>query len=219
MSHSTLARDPGRRWFVGTMLLVGGCALRLDGKEPEEDFDYRAAPAPVPVAPAGGQEVVEFFWYGCPHCRAFEPSLNEWRRTLSPEVLFRKVHVALNPKWEMHQRLFVTLAALGKESDEMNARVFDAIQVAENPLDTRESIVTFLVGNGIDRGQVLETVDSPAIASEMARATQFGAAMGVQGVPGLGVNGRWLTSPGMAGDRAAALRVVDYLLRRDRSRA
>lgn len=200
-------------------MLAGGCAALPDpsGKEPEEDFDYRAARTPVPVAPAGAQQVVEFFWYGCPHCRAFEPSLKEWRRTLAPEVTFRKVHVALNPGWEVHQRLFFTIAALGKASDEMHERVFDAIQVAGDPLDTRERVTAFLVGNGVDRAQVVETFDSPAVASEMARATQFAAAMGVKGVPGLGVNGRWLTSPGMAGDRAAALKVTDYLLQRDRS--
>ena len=205
------------RLFGGaSVALAAGCAT-APSRPPEEDFEYRRAVRPMPMAAGVSQEVVEFFWYGCPHCRAFEPVLAKWRRTLSPSVAFRKVHAALGPAWVPHQQLFDTLSVLDRADDEMNQKVFDAIQVDGNPLDTRDRMADFAAKMGVDRARFVETFDSVAVRTRMGEADERVKAMGVTGVPGLGINGRWLTSPGMAGDQASALKVADFLLSRDRA--
>ncbi|MGE0312936.1 MAG: thiol:disulfide interchange protein DsbA/DsbL [Lautropia sp.] len=200
--------------FVGVLPVIATAACAVtQAQPPEEGFEYRAVPAPLQRSPDAGHEVVEFFWYGCPHCRAFEPTINAWRRRLASDVAFRKVHVALAPRWVAHQQLYFTLLALDRADDATNARVFDAIQVDGNPLDSRERVADFAAVLGIDRTRFLTTHDSPAVRAAMDAANELAVAMGVGGVPAISVDGRWSTSPSMAGDQASTLRVVDHLLR------
>ncbi len=204
--------------LLGTVPIftIGACAV-LREQPPEEGFEYQVVPAPVAPSPDTRPEVVEFFWYGCPHCRAFEPLINAWRRKLAHGVAFRKVHAALGPNWVAHQQMYFALVALDRADDETNRRVFDAIQVDGIALDTRGRIADFIAGLGIDRTRFLEAFDSENVRTDMKAADALVAAMGVKGVPNITVNGRWLTAPSMAGDQASTLRVVDYLLRTDRT--
>jgi len=197
------------------VLLTGSCATTAE-KPPEEDFEYRPVIPATAASGSGEQEVIEFFWYGCPHCRAFEPLLQKWQRSLSPDVRFRKVHVALGSTWVAHQQLYFSLESIDQASNETNRRVFDAIHVDGVSLDSRDRIADFVAGIGVDRARFVAAFDSQAVKDRMSEADRLAVAMGVKGVPGLGVNGRWFTSPGMAGDQASALRVADYLLARDR---
>lgn len=217
--------DPSLRHFLrmlvaGTAALAAGCATTdsaepVASQEPEEGFEYRAARQQWPTAAAGKLEVAEFFWFGCPHCNAFEPVLADWRRRQPPDVAFRKVHPALGERWLPHQQLFYTLEAMDK-AEELNDRIFRAIHVDKIALDSRDQIAAFLEPLGVDRQRFIANFDSTAVRERMAQANRMAEAFGLQGVPGLAVNGRWFTSPALAGSRAEALRVVDYLLERER---
>ncbi len=212
--------DLNTRRFLQT-LAAGGAALaapslRAAQSGPVLGKDYRPVKPPQQTDTAGKLEVLEFFWYGCPHCNAFEPSLSDWAGRLPGDVAFRKVHVGLTPGWVAHQQLFYALDALGK-ADQLNTKVFRAIHVERNPLNKPEQMADFAVANGIDRKQFLDAYASFTVRTKVRKATQQAVAYGLEGVPALAVNGKWFTAPSMAGGNGEALQVLDYLLALERS--
>jgi thiol:disulfide interchange protein DsbA len=195
---------------------IAGCSTS-PVQQYDEGFEYRAAPRPQPITTTNGRlEVAEIFWYGCPHCNAMEPVINRWVARLPRDVVFRKVHAGLAPGWVAHQRMFYALESLGR-AGALDARVFDAIHGQGASLGTVAEMVAFVAEAGLDRDAFVAAFESTAVLEAMARADAFARAMGVQGVPAIAVNGRWLTSPGMAGSYAAALAVADVLLERERA--
>jgi len=183
-------------------------------KTPQEGLEFRAVNPPQSTDTPGKIEVLEFFWYGCPHCNALEPSLKEWVAKQPQDVAFRKVHVGLGPSWVAHQQLFYALEAMGK-SAEMNDRVFAAIHVENNPLDKPDRMADFVAKYGLDRKQFLETFESFAVKTRMRKAGTMAEAYRLDGVPAMAVNGRWFTSPSMAGG-TQVFRVLDTLIDRER---
>lgn len=200
---------------AGAAVLAAGCASPDPSKVPDEGFEYRAAERPWPTESGSRLEVVEFFWFGCPHCNAMEPVLKEWLKKQPPDVAFRKVHVGLAPNWKPHQQMYYALEALGK-AEALNDAIFFALHAQMMELDKRDRIADFVARNGVDRQKFIEAFESPAVRAKMAKADEMAKAFKLDSVPGLAVNGKWLTAPHMAGNREQALRVVDYLLAKER---
>ncbi|MGD9944059.1 MAG: thiol:disulfide interchange protein DsbA/DsbL [Burkholderiaceae bacterium] len=183
---------------------------------PREGREYRLVkPVQNTEAPAGKLEVLEFFWYGCPHCNSLEPALVQWAKALPPDVEFRRVHVPFGDR--RHQQLFYTLDAMGK-AEELADKVFRAIHVEQNRLDTPEKMIALLSRHGVDGKQFTQTWDSFAVRTKIRRGTQLSEAYGIDGVPALAVNGRYVTAPSMVGSNPGALKVVEYLLAQERQR-
>jgi thiol:disulfide interchange protein DsbA len=199
---------------AGAVALAAGCATRDPGQPPEEGFEYRAG-GPWPTESRGKLEVTEFFWYACAFCNAFEPVLKDWMKRQPSDVVLRKVHPAVNKGWEPHSRLFYTLETMGKV-EQLNDRVFFAMHSGGMSMDRRDEIANWAAGEGLDRARFLEVYDSREVSAKMDRATQMAKAFKLDGVPAIAVNGRWLTAPHMTGTRENSLRVVEYLLARER---
>lgn len=180
-------------------------------KKPEEGIDYKTLDKRVPVETAGKIEVIEFFWYSCPHCNAFEPALVSWIKKQPADVVVRRVPVAFRDTFVPQQRLFYALEAMGK-LDEVHHKVFQAIHVDKQPTDNEAAILAFVEKNGIDKAKFAELYNSFAISSKARRAAQLQDAFKVEGVPALGVAGRWYTDGSMAGNMNRALQVTDYLV-------
>lgn len=196
---------------LGLSLAAGSDAAQAQAVEGKE-FRSVAPPAPTD-APAGRIEVVEFFWYGCPHCHSLEPALKEWVRRLPADVAFRKAHVP----WQVqaHQQLFFTLESLNL-AEAHNDKVFAAIHNERNRLDKPEAMADLLVPHGVDRKQFLDAYASFGVRTRAQRATQLAAAYKIDGVPTFGIAGRFVTSPSMTGSNGAALQMVDALIARVR---
>lgn len=179
-----------------------------------EGFEFKSVKPAAPVdTPAGKIEVIEFFWYGCPHCFALEPAIKDWAKQLPADVVFRKVHVP----WQVqaHQQLFFTLETLG-QADALNDKVFAAIHNDRSKLDTPEAMADLLAKSGVDRKQFIDTYNSFGVRTKMQRASQLAAAYKIDGVPTLAVAGKYITSPSMTGSNGAALKMVDTLVDRVR---
>jgi thiol:disulfide interchange protein DsbA len=206
-----------REFTLSTATLLAASALGMPGwawaqKTPREGDEFRRIERPQPVeAPPGKIEVIEFFWYSCPHCNAFEPKLSSWAKRLPPDVFLRRVPVAFRDSFVPQQRLFYTLEAMGKV-DELHDKVFEAIHRRNEPTDREESIVAFAQKNGLDVAKFRELYNSFSVSSKARRATQLQDAYKVDGVPSLGVAGRWYTDGEMAGNMDRALQIVDYLV-------
>ncbi|HOA92341.1 MAG TPA: thiol:disulfide interchange protein DsbA/DsbL [Quisquiliibacterium sp.] len=215
MSHTI---DPVTRTLLKAALLSplagAGTAFAQAGAL-QEGSAYRAVKPAQPVAVSGKIEVLEFFWYGCPHCNALEPLLKDWVRRLPSDVVFQKVHVGLGPSWVPHQQLFYTLDAMGK-SAELDERVFKAIHVDGQSLSKPEQMAEFVARQGVDRKLFTDTFDSFAVRTKMRKAQQQAEAYRVDGVPAMSVNGKWYTAPSMAGGNAPVLRVLDHLIELER---
>lgn len=197
---------------AGLLLLVApACA---DEKAPVEGTEYRTLKPAVPTS-AGDKkiEVIEFFWYGCPHCNALEPLMEPWQAKLPPDVLFRKVHVPFREV--KHQQLYFTLETMGKTAD-MNRKVFAAIHGQNNPLNNQSMMEKFVEENGLDPKQFGETFKSFDVATKMRKASALAESYKVDGVPAFGINGKYYTAPTMAGGNNKVLAVVDALIDAER---
>ena len=203
-----------RRDFSTGLLATGtlGLAPAVHAqRRPENGKDYRTLSQRAPVdAPAGKIEVIEFFWYSCPHCHAFEPALEAWSRKLRPDVALRRAPVAFRDDFVPQQRLFYTLEAMGRM--DLHAKVFQAIHVERQPTNRDDTILAWAQKNGLDRAKFQEVYASFSVQSRAKRAAQLQDAYQLQGVPSLGVAGRFYVDGELAGNMNRALEIVDYLV-------
>jgi len=195
---------------LGTAILPLGPAL-AQASAPRAGSDFLVLNRPAPVdAPAGKVEVIEFFGYYCPHCNAFEPVLSDWVRRLPADVVFRRVPVAFSASSEPQQRLYYTLEAMGLV-EQLHARVFAAIHREKQNLNQAAAITDWVVRQGVDKAAFTEQFNSFSVATQAARARQLQTAYQVEGVPALGVAGRYYTDGALARSMERVLQVVDYL--------
>jgi thiol:disulfide interchange protein DsbA len=181
-------------------------------QRPVAGSDYAVLETAAPVeAPAGKIEVVEFFWYNCPHCNAFEPILSEWVKKLPKDVAFRRIPVAFNASFVPQQRLYYALEAMGL-LEKVHPKVFAAIHVEKLNLAKGEAITEWVGKNGVDTAKFLVQYNSFDVVTKAQKATQLQNAFKVEGVPALGVAGRFYTDGTMAHSMERALLVVQSLL-------
>jgi protein dithiol oxidoreductase (disulfide-forming) len=186
---------------------------QTQSKVPQEGVEYRTiSPAQNTDSP-GKIEVVEFFWYGCPHCSQLEPVLKEWVKKLPSDVTFKKVHVQFQEV--KHQQLFFTLQAMGKV-EELTDKVFYGIHIEKNRLDTPARMADYLAPLGVKKEEFLKTFESFSVKTAQSRATKMSETYKVDGVPAFAVNGKYYTAPSMAGSNINAIKTVEYLVDRER---
>jgi thiol:disulfide interchange protein DsbA len=181
----------------------------------EEGFDYRVLPMPQPVEMKGKVEVIEFFWYGCPHCYDFEPELSAWIKRQAKDVTLRRVPVAFREDFMPHSQMFYALEAMGK-GDALNEKVMYAMHKENKRLMTENEIADWVATQGIDRNTFLATYRSFAVVSKARASRQLADAYRIDGVPTIVMQGRYVTSPSIAGTKAKAILVMDYLVQKIR---
>lgn len=206
-----------REFSTASMCFLGTTAVGLPGpasaqRKPQEGAEYKTLEQRAGVeAPQGKVEVVEFFWYSCPHCNTFEPRLDAWSKNLPPDVALRRVPVAFRDDFVPQQRLFYTLEAMNRLGD-LHGKVFHAIHRERDPLNKEALILAWAEKQGLDKGKFQETFNSFSVATKARRATQLQDAFKVEGVPALGIAGRYYTDGTLAGNMDRALQVADYLI-------
>lgn len=180
---------------------------------PVEGRNFVRLERPAPVsAPAGKLEVVEFFWYGCPHCHHLEPALNAWIAKLPADVVFKRIPVAFreNP-FVAHQRLYFAIEALGLTA-ELHGKVFHAIHAEQARLDKPELIADFVARHGVDKTKFMAAYNAFAMQTKLAQARTLAEAYKLDGVPTLGVAGKFFTSLALNVTPDKTLATVDFLL-------
>jgi protein dithiol oxidoreductase (disulfide-forming) len=207
-----------REFSAGAACILAAASLGMpqlalaQGKKPEDGVEYLTLDKRVPVdAPPGKVEVIEFFWYSCPHCNHFEPQLEAWIKKLPADVSMRRVPVAFRDSFVPQQRLYYALEAMGKV-DEMQAKVFRAIHVDKMGVDREDSILAWAEKQGFDKEKFRELYNSFSVAAKTRRASQLQEAYKVTGVPAIGVAGRFYTDGELAHNMDRALQVTDYLI-------
>ena len=206
-----------REFSISAATLAATAALattvvQAQGKPPQEGVDCLVLDKPAPTeAGAGKIEVVEFFWYSCPHCNRFEPQLQEWVKKMPKDVVLRRAPVAFRPDFEPQQRLYFVLESMGKV-EELHTKVFNAIHVERQALNTADLVANWAEKQGINKAKFIEAYNSFPVATKTRKATMLQDAYKVDGVPALGVAGKYYTSGSVAQTMERALVVTDYLI-------
>ncbi len=210
-------REFSRSAAAGAVMALGAAAgtpvwAQGPGVKPKAGSDYLQLDKRVPTeAPAGKIEVIEFFWYNCPHCAAFEPRFESWKNSAPADLAIRRVPVAFRDDFVPQQKLYYTLEALGK-TEELHAKVFHAIHDERVPLAKDDQIVAWAVKQGLDKAKFVEAYNSFSVATNARRATQLQDAYKLAGVPALGIAGRYYVDGTLAGSMERAIQVTEYLL-------
>jgi len=189
-----------RRDF-SSCLIGAGLGSALPGAfaqaAPTEGVHYVRLAEPAP-APAGKIEVIEFFWYECPHCNALEPALDAWARRLPDDVAFRRVPVWFREEpFGPQQRLYYTLEALGLVPT-LHRKVFQTIHGERTRLRTAEDMAAFALKNGLDPMAFMTTYNSFGVQTKAQQARQTASAYKIDAVPAMGVQGRYYTNGNLA---------------------
>ncbi len=175
--------------------------------KPVAGKDYQILDQRAPVeAPAGSVEVVEFFSYMCHVCNAFEPTFSAWTKSPAKGVVVRRVPVPFLQNFESMQRLYFALDAMSLV-DKLHAAVFAAVHVERRTLSDAATIADWVAAQGVDRSKFLGHFNSFTTATRMTRAKQLTDIYAIDGVPMLGVAGRFLTQGSPKG-----LQIVEALV-------
>jgi protein dithiol oxidoreductase (disulfide-forming) len=167
---------------------------------------------PAQASEGGGKvEVIEFFWYGCPHCYNLEPEVAEWAKKAPADVVFRRVPAIPNEAWAGTAQMFYTLEAMNLLNTH-HIKVFDAIHRDRVNLNNKKTREEWLARNGVDVAKYNEMEKSFSVATKLQRAKQLTAAYKVDGVPRITVDGRWYTAAELAGGNNRVFPVVDQLV-------
>lgn len=184
--------------------------------DPTEGSQFLKVDPPVATETGDQVEVLELFWYGCPHCYDLEPAINSWIASLPEGTKFRRMPAIFgNPLWEMHARAFYTAEALGV-LDRVHEPMFDAIHKHRNRLDNEAAIAELFAQYGVDPAKFKSTFNSSLyVDSKVRRAKTLSKAYGINGVPALVINGKYRTGADAAGGEKEMFEVADYLIARE----
>ena len=167
---------------------------------------------PAQPTEAGGKvEVIEFFWYGCPHCYSLEPAVVTWAKKATADVVFKRVPALPSDSWGEGARMFYTLESMGK-LEEFHQKVFDAIHKQNVNMSNKKARDEWLQKNGIDPAKYAEIEKSFTVATKVNRAKQMTYAYRVESVPRVVVNGKYVVTAEQAGGVDRVFQVVDQLV-------
>ena len=193
-------------------LTLGASSSWAQGAAPKEGKDYIKLGKPASVsAQAGKVEVIEFFWYSCPHCNAFEPQFEAWVKSQPADVVVQRVPVAFNASFVPQQKLYFTLEGMNL-LPQLHAKVFRTIHVERNLLKTDDAIFEWVGKQGVDLAKFKTVYNSFTVNNQVRKASQLQNEYDVEGVPAMGVAGRYYTDGTKAGNMENVLRVVNTLV-------
>ena len=211
--------------LLQSLLLAAGLSFASIGaiaapNAPVEGVEYQRLTQPQPTDTGKKVEVLEFFWYNCPHCHAFEPHLAEWAKKQGDHIVLKRIPVGFRESFAPQQKLYFTLEAMNRL--DLHRVVFDAIHQRRMKLNTEPEIMAFIEKQPIDQKKFAETFSSFSVQSRVARVRQLQEAFKIDGVPTVAIDGQYLTSPSIVGQsmrgapeevlNGATLSVMDALV-------
>ena len=205
---------PLRLAALGLAGLLAVSAPADDSETPpyEEGQHYTVLEnVPPTQAPEGKTELIEFFWYGCPHCYRLEPLLQPWLEERADTVHLRLVPAVFSARWAVGARVYYTLEEMDRL--DLHTVVFELVHEQDRPLKTGEGIGRMLEIYGIDPAAFAATFRSQAVTDRLEEARELPEAYGINGMPALAVDGRYRITADNAGSYQMFLEIADFLIR------
>lgn len=198
-----------KKLLAALMLLVSAHVMA----DPQIGTAFNQTTQVIPTDNPAKIEVIELFWYGCPHCYALDPQLNAWVKKLPQDVYFKRVPGLPRPDWAPMAKAYYAMETLGI-TEKLHTQLFEAIhkQRALNPSDEKGTIDWITKQSGLDRKKVEEAFNSFSNNTKLMHAAQVFRASGATGVPSLIIDGKYITSSTMAGGNQEVLNVADYII-------
>ncbi len=197
---------------LGLSIAVSVVSLQSAAEEFVLGKDYESIVPAQPIDDRDGRvEVVELFWYGCPHCHRFEPYIERWVKRNKGRVHFVRLPAILRNGWALHARAYYAAEALGVV-DKIHKPLFDAIHNQHRKLDDEDSLARFFASQGVDEQAFRRAFESFGVDSQVRRAKQMTRRYRAMGTPAVVVDGKYLTDPGMARGFPRLIKVIDYLV-------
>ncbi|TAK67836.1 MAG: thiol:disulfide interchange protein DsbA/DsbL [Betaproteobacteria bacterium] len=194
-------------------------AAGLAHAQPKAGVEYRELSPAQPTDAAGKIEVIEFFWYGCPHCFNFEPVIEPWTKKLPKDVQFRRVPAIFNDEWAQGARAYYTLEAIG-EGVRLHKPLFDAVHQDTRLKIANEAALTEWLGKqGVDTKKFAAAYRSFSVEGKVKRAGQLTQAYKIEGVPAMAVNGKYVVITDNIKSFEQMLAVADYLVDQTRMKS
>jgi thiol:disulfide interchange protein DsbA len=191
--------------------LLALALLPLAAQGYDEGFDYQRIAPPLPTDTPGKVEVVELFWYGCPHCFRFEPIVERWLESKPDDVAFKRVPAIFRDSWAPLARAYYTAEALGV-LDRLHMALFEAIHLKRRNLNSEGALRTFFQEHGVSGEDFDRTYRSFAVESKVRRAMDLTRRYGINGVPSMVVDGKFRTDGTLAGGLDEVPKIVDHLV-------
>ena len=198
--------------FIGISLMVNQ-AYSADGFQ--EGVHYQILAKPVVTSDPEKIEVLELFWYGCPHCDSLDPALKAWAQRLPNDVNFLRMPVVFGRSWEMHARMFWVAKNLGV-LDTVHEPLFYAIHRGGQRLQRVDDVVAFFEQYGADPVAVKRELGGFATESALRLSDARVRSYGIQGVPAIVVDGRFVTGVSQAGGEDQLFKLLDDLVEKAR---
>jgi thiol:disulfide interchange protein DsbA len=187
-------------WLLALTFSAVASAQLAPGK------DYRVINPPQPTDSGKRVEVLEFFWYACPHCNALQPSLRAWLKQKPADVEFRRVPAVLDKSWLPLTWTFYALDAMG-QVDKLHDDVFTAIHEQKVRLADQQVLFDWVAKRGVDRQKFADTYNSFGVKNRGMRSIELTRNYDIPGTPALTVDGKYLIAPSMI---LKPDRTVDY---------
>ena len=207
---------------VTTLLLALFFVVLLPGsaqaKEYQEGKEYELLATQQPTSTGDKIEVVELFWYGCPHCFELEPDIQAWLKHKPEDVELVRMPAVLGQRWELLAQAYYT-AELLDITDKIHPALFEAIHEKHMKIDDEAALQAFFVDQGVSAEDFKKTFNSFAVAVKMNNSRQMTRRYKISGVPTIIVNGKYSTGAKLAGSNQALFEVVDYLVEQERAAA
>jgi thiol:disulfide interchange protein DsbA len=199
-----MALNPlSRRIFVAAVLSLFFASAHA---QPTAGKDFVPVQPPQPTDSGSKIEVLEFFWYGCPHCNNLQPSLETWLKRKPADVEFRRVPAVFQDSWVPLTRAYYTIEAMGLV-DKLHQEMFATLHKQRVQLRDANAIFDWAASKGVDRKKFADTYNSFGINGRTQRSIELTRKYDIPGTPALVVDGRYLTAPSMT---LKADRTVDY---------
>ena len=184
----------------------------------DEGIEYKLVSPAQPTITKNKIEVVELFWYGCPHCFNFEPDMKEWLAKKPENVVFYRIPAIFNPAWALHARAYYTAKSLGLFDNGKHAfhdAFFNELHVKKKRLKNKKALQSFFARFNVSAEDFNNTFDSFAVNTKVNRAAALSKRYQLQGVPTIIVNGKYRTDGPMAGGRKGIVKVMNFLIKKE----
>jgi thiol:disulfide interchange protein DsbA len=177
----------------------------------DEGIDYRLVEQPARAEEGDDVEVLELFWYGCPHCYHLEGPIKQWLATKPDGVTFRRMPAAASPRWVPHAKAYYAAEMLG-QLDKLHEPLFKALHDDRRKIVTDDEIIAFAAEQGIDADAFRKAYNSFPVDMQVRKSGDLVRRYNIDGVPAIVINGKYVTSATQTGSNAKMFEVVNQLV-------
>lgn len=200
--------------LLGPLSLLSGSALAAASFD--EGIEYKRVAEPQRLEPGDDVEVLELFWYGCPHCYQLEPAIEPWLENKPEGVSFRRLPAAASSRWIPHAKAYFAAEQLG-ELEKLHEPLFKALHEQRRKVFSDEELIAFAAEQGIDEEAFRHAYQSFPVDMKVRQSADLVRRYQLSGVPAIVINGTYSSGVTEAGGRDQLFELVNFLVAKEQA--